>query len=304
MAKNRFGSRTSADTVLAGLNLKNKYIVITGANTGIGYEAARALAAADATVVIACRNSAKGNAAVQKITSAYPGSKVSFVSLDLASLKSIQAFCQDYPHERIDVLIANAGVVPTRYQETEEGIEQCVGVCHFGHFALTRLMMPALLKSEAPRVVMVSSESHRSPRRLNFSKFPLNENNFATFVAYGQAKLCNALFANELQRRYGDQGLSACSLHPGALITTDIGRNSKLFSLLMVLISPFTKSPNQGASTTVYCAAYADDIEIQGQYFSHCKRAKASKEAQNAEVAARLWQISEEFCEQNGVKLS
>jgi WW domain-containing oxidoreductase len=296
-----FGSRTSSDTVLEGKDLSSKNIIITGANTGIGYEAAKALAAVGANVVLACRSDDKGLAAVANIKNAQPNAKVKYQSLDLSSVASIQSFCQTLPLDTIDIIICNAGVVPTGYQETAEGVEQCVGVCHFGHFALCKLLLPKVLKSTDPRIVMVSSESHRSPKTLNFDKFPLNKNNFKIFTAYGQAKLCNALFANELQRRYDDQGLSACSLHPGALITTDIGRNSGVFSVLMKLISPLTKNPNQGASTTVYCAAYARHEDIQGAYFSHCKKVRSSKEANDPNVASKLWDISETFCKEHGL---
>lgn len=296
---NRFGSRSSADEVLEGLDLSGKKMIITGANTGIGYEAARALAAAGAEVILACRSQQKGQQAVDRIQSKHPNSKVSCQVLDLTSFKSIKQFNDNLSWQEIDVLICNAGVVPTHFQQTEEGIELCVGVCHFGHFYLTQLLLPRLLKAAKPRVVMVSSESHRSPRKLNFEKFPLTEDKFATFVAYGQAKLCNALFANELQRRYGAQGLSACSLHPGALVTTDIGRNSAFFRIAMKLISPFTKNANQGASTTVLCTSYAKQEEIQGKYFSHCKAVRSSKEANNPDVAKKLWELSEQFCNQH-----
>lgn len=298
---NNFGSRTSSDTVLAGKNLSGKNIIVTGANTGIGYEAARALAAVGANVILACRSKDKGLAAVAAIKAKHPKAAVEFQALDLSSVESIKLFSKNLTWGKIDIVICNAGVVPTAYQETSEGIEQCVGVCHFGHFVLCKLLLPKLLLSDDARVVMVSSESHRTPSTLKFEKFPLNKNNFAIFTAYGQAKLCNVLFANELQRRYGAQGLSACSLHPGALITTDIGRNSGVFSVLMKLISPFTKNPNQGASTTVYCAAFAEPKEIQGNYFSHCKKSRATKEANNPEVAKKLWDLSEDFCAKHAI---
>lgn len=297
----KFGSRTDSDEVLEGLNLAGKKILVTGANTGIGYETARALAAAGAEIVLACRSDDKGQSAVDAIRNQHSDVQIEFQKLDLSSIASIKDFAENLNWNTIDVIIANAGVVPTSYQQTAEGIEQCVGVCHFGHFALCKLLLPRLLMSKDPRVVMVSSESHRAPKTLNFDKFPLTKNNFAVFTAYGQAKLCNVLFANELQRRYGDQGLNACSLHPGTLITTDIGRNSGLMSLMMTLISPLTKTPNQGASTTVYCAAYLDGKDIQSGYFSHCKKGKSSAEANNPEVAQQLWDISEAFCEQHNV---
>lgn len=295
-----FGSRTTADLVLAGRDLKDKTIIVTGANTGIGYETARSLAAAGARVVFACRNSIAGEAAVAKTLALHPGCRAEFLNLDLASRTNIGQFCESLDAEKIDVLICNAGLAPTQYSETEDGLESAVGVCHFGHFLLTRNLMPRLLASGSPRVVMVSSESHRMPGKLEFERFPLNKNNFKFMVAYGQAKLCNLLFANELQRRYGSQNLMACSLHPGTLVTTEIGRASVLMRILMKLISPLTKTPNQGASTSVFCATHEPAEELQARYFSHCKEVKSSKEAKDPIVAGKLWDLSETWCEQTG----
>jgi NAD(P)-dependent dehydrogenase (short-subunit alcohol dehydrogenase family) len=301
MAEKSLGSRSTTAEVLAGVDLKGKNIVVTGANTGIGFEAARAMAAAGAEVILACRSIEKADEAVARIRQRHPDADAQGSALDLASVASIRQFCEQIPFETIDVLVCNAGLVPSRYQETEEGIESCVGVCHFGHFVLCKLLLHKLLQSNEARVVMVSSESHRSPARLDFDHFPLTEATFSSLKAYGQAKLCNVLFANELQRRYGAQGLNACSLHPGALITTDIGRYSGVLGMLVRLVSPFTKNPDQGAATTVYCAARATTEEIQGSYFSHCTKVGSSKEANNAEVASRLWALSEDFCGSHGV---
>lgn len=301
MSQQSFGSRSTTGEVLSGVDLHGKNMIVTGANTGIGFETARALAAAGADVVLACRSQEKGDAAVARIIARHPDARVQSLQLDLGSVVSIKRFCDGLGLDTIDVLVCNAGLVPSQYRETEEGVEQCVGVCHFGHFVLCKLLLDRILKSSEPRIVMVSSESHRSPKTLEFDKFPLGRGNFSALTAYGQAKLCNVLFANELQRRYGEQGLSACSLHPGALITTDIGRNSGFFTVLMKLASPFTKNPDQGASTTVYCAARAGAAEIRGRYFSHCKLAVSTPEANDPAVAGRLWDISEAFCEKHGV---
>lgn len=296
-----FGSRSSTAEVLEGIDLSGKRVIVTGANTGIGFETARALAGAGADVVLACRDAAKGTEAVNRIKAKHPAAHVESATLDLASVASIKHFCETLPFDAIDILICNAGLVPSRYEETAEGIERCVGVCHFGHFALARLLLPRLLAAGNARVIMVSSESHRSPAKLDFDKFPLTRDNFSALTAYGQAKLCNVLFANELQRRYGEKGLVACSLHPGALITTDIGRYSGVLRALVMLASPFTKTPDQGAATTVYCAARADARDIEAKYFSHCRAVDASKEANDPGVARRLWELSETFCDQHGV---
>ncbi len=301
MSEKSLGSRSSTADVLSGVELTGKKMIVTGANTGIGFEAARAFAAAGADVVLACRSIDKARDAVAGIQARHPDARAQGLALDLASVASVKRFCDELPFETIDVLVCNAGLVPDRYQETEEGIELCVGVCHYGHFVLSRLLLDRLLKSGDARVVMVSSESHRSPAQLDFDRFPLSRNTFSTLTAYGQAKLCNVLFANELQRRHGAEGLSACSLHPGALITTEIGRYSGLLGLLVRLVSPFTKNPDQGAATTVYCAARAAPEEIQGSYFSHCAKVDSSRAANDPEVARRLWALSEEFCRAHGV---
>lgn len=297
--KNKFfGSRTTADEVLANIDLDGKNILVTGANTGIGYEAARALAAVGANVIFACRSVEKGEKAVAKAKKQHPNARAEFRQLDLASFQSIRRFCEQLDIETIDVLIGNAGLTMPKYSETEDGLEMTVGVCHFGHFLLTRLLMDKLLAAKAPRVIVVSSESHRYPATLNFGNYPLSRLSYSFMVSYGQAKLSNMLFANELQRRYSDRGLTACSLHPGTLITTDIARNSRA-AFIMKLISPFTKNTNQGASTTVFCAAYEKKENLGGNYYSHCKKSRASKEANSLDAAQQLWALSEKVCQLN-----
>ena len=297
----KLGSRSSTSDVLQDKNLTGRTIVITGSNCGIGFEAAQALASAGAKVIFACRNIEKGEDALNRCKALHPQSNLAFFPLDLASADSIKQFCNDIKDETIDTLICNAGLMPTDYQETKEGLEMTVGVCHFGHFLLSTLLLPQLLKAKtasgkAARIVMLSSESHRMPATLNFNKFPLKKTDrYSSLTAYGQAKLCNALFANELQRRYQDKGLTACSLHPGSLITTSFGRDSGVLSLLFKLVSPLTKSPNQGAATTVYCASHENTEQLAGKYFSHCKPVRSSKEANNPVAAKKLWDVSEEW---------
>ncbi len=304
----KLGARSSTNDVLQGKDLTGRTVVITGSNCGIGFETAQALAGAGAKIIFACRNIEKGEDALRRCKALHPQSELAFFPLDLASSESIKHFCTEIKDETIDTLICNAGLVPTNYQETKEGLEMTVGVCHFGHFLLTQLLLPQLLEAKSlsgnnPRIVMVSSESHRMPMKLNFNKFPLKKTDtFIPLMAYGQAKLCNALFANELQRRYQDQGLTACSLHPGALITTSFGRDSGFLSLVFKLVSPLTKNPNQGAATSVYCASHENTDELAGKYFSHCKPSRSTKEANNPETARKLWEVSEAWAK--GLKIS
>jgi WW domain-containing oxidoreductase len=290
-----FDGRSSADDVLRGRNLAGKTVIVTGANTGIGFETARALAAAGADVVLACRSHASGAAAVAGIMARHPAASARFAPLDLASLANVRAFCDQLADSRIDALICNAGSVSTTYLETADGFERTVGVCHIGHFLLVQRLLPRLLAAGQPRVVMVSSESHRHPKRLDFARLPLRADNYSTMVAYGQAKLCNALMARELQRRYGAQGLMACSLHPGTLVTTEIGRESALMRALMKLVSPFTKNANQGAATSVFAVVHEPASAIAGLYLADCHPRSTTPEVENVDVARRLWALSEQW---------
>lgn len=294
---NGFDHKTTGDEVVSGIDLAGKLMIVTGANTGIGYEAARALSAAGARVIFACRNEETGRAAVKRTIDQHPDSNAEFRRLDLGSLGSVRRFASEFEEEAVDVLICNAGLINKDYQTAENGIEQTVSVCHIGHFLLTQQLLPSLLRAGgdagAGRVVMVASESHRQPKKLDFDKFPLSAETFSVLESYGQSKLCNVLFANELHRRYFDKGLSACSLHPGNLVTTDIGRGSLLMRLGMLLASPFTKNANQGAATTVVCAVHPDRAAISGEYYSHCQLKRPSQESQDEAVAERLWKMSE-----------
>jgi len=280
--------------VVRGLDLSGRLMIVTGANTGIGFETARALASAGARVVLACRNPEAGRDAVRRIVARHPRADAKLALLDLASFASVRAFTDALAAPRIDALICNAGLFNTSYRATPGGFEHTVGVSHLGHFLLTLRLLPRLLAAQG-RVVMVSSESHRQPRKLDFDRFPLPEQHYSMMVAYGQAKLCNVLFANELQRRYGAEGLTACSLHPGTLVSTEIGRDSALARVVMRLVSPFTKSPSQGAATSVFCAVHPDRAALGGRYFSHCQPKPSSPEANDPAVASRLWQLSEKW---------
>jgi len=295
-----FNSRSSADEVLHEQNLSGRVIIVTGANTGIGYETARSLAAAGATVIATCRSTEKAASTLEQLRQSDPQSTVEVAIMDLASLASVRDFCAQLSEKNIDTIICNAGLVAPHYGETSDGFEQTVGVCHVGHFLLVTTLLPSLLRASGPRVIMVSSESHRAPSRLNFAALPYPKEKFSTMKAYGQAKLCNALMAVELHRRFADQGLTACYLHPGTMVTTDIGRDSSLVRFAMLLVRPFTKTANQGAATSVFCATWAGRDELGGNYFSHCTKAKPSAETENMQASEHLWELSEQWIKERG----
>jgi WW domain-containing oxidoreductase len=292
-------SRTAFD-VVKGVDLSGRTIVVTGANTGIGEPTARALASAGARVIYACRSRTTGEAAVARARAEFPSCKAEFAELDLASFASVRRFAQALQAERIDALVCNAGLSRLDYAQTADGFEQTVGVCHIGHFLLARLLMPRILAAAAPRVVMVASTSHTMPPKLDFADFPMKRETYKGMTAYGQAKLCNVLMAKSLQRRYGDRGLVACALHPGTLITTDIGRNSTIIGLLMKLVSPFTKNPAQGAATTVWAVVHEPAADLAGRYLKECQVATSSAESNDLAVADRVWSLSEAWVEKAG----
>jgi len=293
--KQEFNSRSSAYDVVAGRDLSGRTIIITGANTGIGEWTARSLASAGARVIFACRQPATGEAAVARTRQAHPGCNAEFAQLDLASFASITQFADRLDTDRIDALICNAGLIQTTWAGTEEGFERTVGVCHIGHFLLARLLMPRMLACAVPRIVMVSSTSHRSPAKLDFDRLPMTRENFRGLTAYGQAKLCNVLMAKSMQSRYGSRGLVACALHPGTLVTTDIGRNSKIAGALMKLVSPFTKNPSQGAATSVYATIHEPASDLAGQYLQDCHLTPSSPESNNSQVAEHLWTATDQW---------
>lgn len=298
--RKNFGGKTTSEEVVAGMDLSAQTIIVTGANTGIGEVAATVLAGAGARVIFACRTRSTAEIAIARARSIYPDCRAEFAELDLASLASIKRFAASLDVDRIDTLICNAGLAVMAYEETADGFERTVGVCHIGHFLLARLLMPKLLAAPSPRVVMVSSTSHKQPAKLDFENFPMSADKFKGMTAYGQAKLCNVLMAKSLQRRYGDRGLTACALHPGTLIATEIGRNSALVGTLIKLIRPFTKTRSQGAATTVWAAVHEPASELAGQYLTDCQISRSSIESNDVSVADRLWQLSEGWIEASG----
>jgi NAD(P)-dependent dehydrogenase (short-subunit alcohol dehydrogenase family) len=291
-----FDGSTTADEVVASLDVSGLRVVITGATSGIGFETARALAAGGAAVTIGGRDDQRTDHSADRIRSAHPEASVETLVMDLASQGSIRRAAEAIQGP-IDVLICNAGIVAGSFGTTEEGIERTVGVCHVGHFLLTHVLLRNLETGGGGRVVVVASESHRSPAHLDFDRLPLSDGNYSQMLAYGQAKLCNVLFAHELDRRMGDRGVHANSLHPGTMISTGIGRDWWLGRLAILASKPFTRSVAQAAATSCYVAASPELEGVGGRYFDKCAERQASREACDPRVAARLWEISEEWAQ-------
>jgi WW domain-containing oxidoreductase len=291
--KSSFDGRSTSNDVLAGRDLSERVVLVTGAAAGIGFETARALASRGARVVAGCRTEASARATVAAIREMHPSASVTPLALDLSSFAAIRRAVRENPLPRVDAVICNAGLFASRFRTTEDGIEETVGVCHFGHFLLVTLLMDALRAAAPARVVMVSSESHRHPKVLDFERFPLTSARYRPLISYGQAKLCNVLFANELTRRFAKDGIHANSLHPGAFIGTSIFRDTRPGRIIAAVLSPFTKTIPQGAATTLYCTVAPELERVGGRYYADCAEKPASRGALDEITARKLWALSE-----------
>jgi NAD(P)-dependent dehydrogenase (short-subunit alcohol dehydrogenase family) len=278
--------------------------VITGANTGLGYETARALAEHGAHVVLAVRNLDKGKDAAARITAASPRADVGLQELDLTSLDSIRAAARQLrsDHDRIDLLINNAGVMYTPKSTTKDGFELQFGTNHLGHFALTGLLLDRLLPVAGSRIVTVSSIGHRIRADIHFEDLQW-EHSYNRVSAYGQAKLANLLFTYELQRRLAPHGTTiAAAAHPGGS-NTELMRNlPPLVARVSAVIEPLFQDPAMGALPSLRAAT--DPAVVGGQYFGpdgfaqtrgYPKVVASSRKSHDVDRQRRLWAVSEEL---------
>jgi NAD(P)-dependent dehydrogenase (short-subunit alcohol dehydrogenase family) len=280
-------------------DMRGKTVIITGANSGIGYEAARALATRNARVIMACRNLEKGEQAASKIRAETPTADLKVMALDLADLASVRRFAEAFLGENthLDILINNAGIMAVPYGKTVDGFEMQIGTNHFGHFLLTGLLFDSLEKTPKSRVVTVSSYAH-AIGRINFDDLN-SEKSYQRWLAYGQSKLANLLFAYELQRRTSQKSKNPVSVavHPG-YAATNLQHTSWSFSLLNPI---FAQSPEMGALPTLYAATSPD---IRGGEFigpdsffgqrGYPTKTHSSRRSYDEETARRLWEISEQ----------
>lgn len=272
--------------------MHGKVVVVTGGNTGIGKETARALAEKGARVVIASRDVAKGQRAAAEI-----GRGVEVMGLDLASFVSIRAFAEDLLRrfDRLDVLVENAGLVLSDRRETAEGYEMTFGVNHLGHFLLTELLLDRLKESAPARIVVVASDAHRRARNgIDWSDLQ-RTGHYSGVRAYCESKLANVLFARELARRLEGTGVTVNALHPG-VIASDFARDGDVkgfLGRLVRLVGPFLKTPARGALTSIHLASSPTVEGITGGYFTNCKLVKPSRAARDEAAARQLWDESE-----------
>jgi NAD(P)-dependent dehydrogenase (short-subunit alcohol dehydrogenase family) len=294
---------TTTDEVLEGVDLHGKVAIVTGASTGLGRETARALASAGAHVVLAGRDASRINAAAETVAEQVPGADVETGTVDLASLDSVRAFAEWYAetHDRLHLLINNAGVMYTPFEHTVEGFEIQFGTNHVGHFLLTCLLVPQLLADPPSRVVNLSSGGHMTSD-IVWDDVNFERREYDKFAAYGQSKTANILFSVELDRRLGDRGVHAYAVHPG-LIYTELSRymTDDDMKHLMAMAKgggglPPAKSVEQGAATSVWAATAAELDTQGGTYLADAEVTdQHAPWARDPESAARLWTLSEEM---------
>jgi NAD(P)-dependent dehydrogenase (short-subunit alcohol dehydrogenase family) len=275
-------------------------MIVTGANSGIGYEAARALTLKGATVIMACRNLEKGKAAAIQIRGENIPGQVVVKQLDLADLDSVSSFVQDFlaEYNQLDILINNAGVMATPYRKTADGFEMQFGTNHLGHFALTGLLIDLLKVTPKSRVVTVSSYVHYLGK-INFDDLN-SEKSYQTWMAYGQSKLANLLFSYELQRQVSKNGDNPISIavHPG-YAATNLQRTTRFFSFTNLFMA---QSQEMGALPTLFAATnpnmrggeYIGPDGFLGQR-GYPHKARSSGRSHDQSTAQRLWKISEEL---------
>jgi NAD(P)-dependent dehydrogenase (short-subunit alcohol dehydrogenase family) len=278
--------------------------IVTGANSGLGFDTAAVLAGKGAHVVLAVRNLDKGNQAADRIKTKSPNAVIAVQELDLTSLESVRKAADELrsTHPRIDLLINNAGVmyVPTR-ETTQDGFEMQFGTNHLGHFALTGQLLDNILPVEGSRVVTVSSFGHRILARIHFDDLQL-ERKYNRVEAYGQSKLANLLFTYELQRRFKLKGdpTVALAAHPG-FADTELMRHLPGF-IPDFFWRPFAQPTDMGALPTLRAAT--DPGAQGGQYYGpdgigevqgSPKAVESSKQSHNEDLQRRLWMVSEEL---------
>lgn len=276
--------------------MDGKTVVITGANTGIGYETAKELASRGARVILGCRNAQKAEAAVDRLVADTRNSNVSWKLLDTSSMESVRTFAAEVlkATDRVDVLINNAGTSgPNERCVTEDGFEVTFATNYLGHFLLTNLLLPTLKHSAPSRIISVSSVAYAFGN-MDFADLQSTSGKFSAGKAYSNSKLATVLFTKELARRLDGTGVTANVLHPG-VVNTPLSRSlmkvgEPVFGILSTVFG--VKSLVEGAQTSIHLAVADEVSDVSGAYFKDCKRKTPSGRGTDLVAASKLWEAS------------
>ncbi|CAF0755651.1 unnamed protein product [Adineta steineri] len=295
-----YGHQSSALQILYGIDLSNKTAIVTGANTGIGFEITRSLAKHGCQVILACRNMTKGEAACSKIRKELENANVSCRKLDLCSLRDVKQFAEQYRQERLPlhILVLNAGILNVKFRLTEDGYEEMFQVNYLSQAYLAFGLLAPMLATKTdspPRIIAISCESHRveSPGisilngiitdRLS----PRSPQYFDHLLAYGQSKLCLIMFIAAFRRNQPQ--VYAVSCHPGNAINSELTRNSYAYQFLVLLTRPFAKSLQQAAATPIFCTIMKHILNEPTVYYNNCDEGSPSSFVYNIKLIDDLW---------------
>ncbi|MDX9721149.1 MAG: SDR family oxidoreductase [Myxococcota bacterium] len=281
-------------------DLSHKVALVTGANTGIGYETALGLAQLGARVLLHGRSKEKLDDALSRIRQASPQAKVEGLVADLSDMSQVLQLAKQVSEktEKIDILVNNAGIILDKRIPTPDGFESTFAINHLAPFLLTQKLLPLLEAAAPARVVTVSSDWHRATRGLDFDNLQ-HESGYEGKLVYQRSKLANIYFARILANKLKDKKINSNSLHPG-VVRSRFGQDGDMggaLAFFFKLARPFFITPEAGARTSMHLAASPEVIEITGKYFSKCKVVSPSPAGQDDSAAERLWSISEALLE-------
>jgi NAD(P)-dependent dehydrogenase (short-subunit alcohol dehydrogenase family) len=300
-----YGATSTAAEVIAGIDLTGRRAIVTGGASGIGVETARALASANAEVTLAVRNIAAGESTAEQIIDSTGNKQVLVAPLDLSDQASVAAFVADWDGP-LHILVNNAGVMASPLMRTPQGWEMQFATNHLGHFALATALHPALRAAGGARVVAVSSSAHLRGGGVDFDDIHFERREYEPWVAYGQSKTANVLFAVEATARWAEDGITVNALHPGG-IRTNLQRHvseeelDRLRAAAGAAGAPSWKTVEQGAATSVFLASSPLVEGVGGRYFEDSNEAELQQPgkyggvaayALDPEAAARLWSVS------------
>ena len=297
----QFSATSTAAEVTAGIDLRGRRMIVTGGSSGIGIETARALASAGAAVTLGVRDTGAGSRVADEINSGLAREAVTAAPLDLMDLESVRRFAAAWDTTPLHALIGNAGIMAPPLQRTPAGWESQFATNHLGHFALASALHDTLAAAGGARIVSVSSRGHlRSP--VDFDDINFTERDYDPWLAYGQSKTANVLFAVEAAQRWADDGITANAVHPGG-IWTNLVRHLQDDVRESLRTDPDAeyKSPEQGAATSVFVATSPLLDGIGGRYFEDCnqavrhtgpERVGVADYALDPDAARRLWELS------------
>lgn len=297
--KKSFNARSTTDEVLTGIDLTGKTVLLTGCNSGLGFETLRQMTSHGAHVIAAARNLKTAQEACAKV-----GGITTPLACDLSDLSSVKQAIATVraSGQRLDIVIANAGIMALPQLEQLYGLEKQFVVNYLAHFMLITGILDNVVQHAGARIVILASSAHTRATTAGIEFDNLSgERNYKPWVFYGQSNVARILFSRELSRRLSNVGITANTLHPGVIADTNLSRH---MGIMMRAVTPiarlFTKTIAQGAATQCYLAAHPDVAGVTGQYFSDCKVAEPSRAARDDATGERLWSLSERLVAVHG----